>query len=117
MTRPLSTPDVGTTTETNPREETRTRRIPPYNVILLNDDHHSGEFVMGVLCKVLGCPIERAYQLMLEAHTSGRSIIWTGTKEVAELKAEQVQTFHETRGSDGTQLGPVGCVIEPAPGV
>jgi ATP-dependent Clp protease adaptor protein ClpS len=103
------------TTETKPRDETTTRRIPPYNVILLNDDHHSMEFVVSVLCKVLGCAIERAFQLMMEAHETGRAVIWTGTKEVAELKAEQIHTFPEVRG-DGAQLGPLGCVIEPAPG-
>src|SRR4051794_24971091 len=64
MSRPNKIPDVNVTTETRPAEETRTRRIPPYNVVLLNDDHHSMEFVMGVLCKVLGCAAERAYTLM-----------------------------------------------------
>lgn len=116
MTRPADGPVGGATTTTQPRDETRTRRIPPYNVILLNDDDHSMEFVIEVLCKVLGCAVERAYQLTLEAHTSGRAVIWTGTKEVAELKREQVMTFHETRPRDGLDLGPLGCDIEPAPG-
>jgi ATP-dependent Clp protease adaptor protein ClpS len=104
-----------TGTQTSPREETRARLLPPYHVILLNDDHHSMEFVVDVILKVIGCPEEEALQLMLEAHHSGRAVIWTGPKEVAELKAEQVQTFHETRAADGAKLGPVGCVIEPAP--
>jgi ATP-dependent Clp protease adaptor protein ClpS len=115
MTRANSDPDGGITTKPTPVDEPRTRRIPPYNVILLNDEHHSVEFVIEVLLKVLGCPAERAFQLMLEAHTSGRSVIWTGPKEVAELKHEQVTTFHETRPGDGAELGPLGCVIEPAP--
>ena len=29
---------------------------------------------------------------------------------------EQVRTFHEVREHDGTELGPLGCLIEPAPG-
>jgi ATP-dependent Clp protease adaptor protein ClpS len=110
-----ASPATGTTTAPKQHEDLRTRRIPPYNVILLNDDHHSMEFVVDVLCKVLGCSLERAVQLMLEAHESGRSIIWTGTKEVAELKAEQIHSFPEIRAADGAQLGPLGCVIEPAP--
>ena len=61
-------PDI---TKTLPVEETKTRRLPPYHVILLNDDHHSMPFVMEVLCKVLGCPVERAFELMLLAHNSG----------------------------------------------
>jgi ATP-dependent Clp protease adaptor protein ClpS len=107
---------VQTGTQTSPREETRPRLLPPYHVILLNDDHHSMQFVVDVLIQVLGCPEEQALQLMLEAHHSGRAVIWTGPKEVAELKAEQVQTFHEVRAADSAKLGPVGCVIEPAPG-
>ena len=92
----------------------QTRRVPPYHVILLNDDHHSMEFVVEVLCKVLGVAVERAVQFMMEAHTSGRAVVWTGPKEVAELKAEQIHTCPEIR-EDGRDLGPLGCVIEPAP--
>jgi ATP-dependent Clp protease adaptor protein ClpS len=84
-------------------------------VILENDDHHSMEFVVEVLMKVLGASVERAFQLMLQAHESGRSVVWTGPKEGAELKAEQIQSCHEVR-DDGTNLGPLGCTIEPAPG-
>ena len=94
---------------------TRTRRQPPYHVIILNDDHHSMQFVVEVLCKVVGCTVERAYEYMMTAHTSGRAVVWTGALEVAELKAEQIRTFHETL-RDGRQLGPLGCEIEPAPG-
>jgi ATP-dependent Clp protease adaptor protein ClpS len=103
------------TTKPQPREETRTRLLPPYHVILENDEHHSMEFVVEVLMKAIGCAAERAFQLMMEAHTSGRAVVWTGPKEVAELKAEQIQTFHEVRGN-GVDLGPLGCSVEPAPG-
>jgi ATP-dependent Clp protease adaptor protein ClpS len=74
------------------------------------------DFVVNVLRKVLGMPMERASALMLEAHTAGRAIIWTGPKEVAELKAEQVHTCHEVRDRDKKDLGPLACTIEPAPG-
>jgi ATP-dependent Clp protease adaptor protein ClpS len=101
---------------TKPRRETRTRHIPPYNLILANDDDHSMDFVVGILRKVLGIPLERAMVLMMEAHTAGRAIIWTGPREVAELKAEQVHTCHEIRDRDQSNLGPLECTIEPAPG-
>src|SRR5438105_10823582 len=96
---------------TKPRPETRTRRVPPYNVILANDDHHSMEFVVEVLRKVLGISAERAVVLMLEAHKTGRAIIWTGPREVAELKAEQVLTCHEKRDGNQIDLGPLTCTI------
>jgi ATP-dependent Clp protease adaptor protein ClpS len=102
--------------ETETDERICTRRIPPYNVLIHNDDHHSMEFVVEVLCKALGVNLERAVEFMLTAHNSGVAVVWTGSKEGAELKAEQIATFHEVRERDGANLGPVGCSIEPAPG-
>lgn len=97
-------------------ERIATRRVPPYHVILANDDDHSMDFVVDVLRKVLSIKLEAAMVLMIEAHTEGRAIIWTGPKEVAELKVEQVTTFHEIRDRDKKDLGPLTCTIEPAPG-
>lgn len=116
MSNETSEPDVIVNTKTKTREETRTRRVPPFHVILANDDHHSFEFVVDVLRKALGFATERAFQLTMQAHSTGRSVVWTGPKEVAELKADQIRTFHEVRASDGAQLGPLDCSIEPAPG-
>jgi ATP-dependent Clp protease adaptor protein ClpS len=103
------------TPRTKPSEQTRKRRVPPYHLIIANDDQHSMDFVVNVLRKVLGIPLEKAVALMLEAHTSGRAVVWTGPREVAELKAEQVHTFHEVRDADKADLGPLTCTIEPAP--
>ncbi len=105
---------AGTIVAPRTDEEQKTRRLPPYNVILLNDDDHSVEFVIEVLFKVFAYHIEKCVQLTLEAHHTGRSIIWTGPKEVAELKQEQVRTFSQKK--DGKDIGPLGCEIEPAPG-
>jgi ATP-dependent Clp protease adaptor protein ClpS len=108
-------PDTIVTTKPRERDETRTRRFPPYNVILENDDYHSFEFVVDVLQKALGYNEQRAFQLTKEAHTSGRAVVWTGPKEVAELKHDQIRSHHEIR-ADGSKFGPLGCTIEPAPG-
>ena len=107
---------TGITTKPKTEEETHTRRVPPYHVILLNDDHHSMQFVVEVLCKALGFNEARSLELMMKAHTDGRAIVYTGPQEVAELKADQIGTFHETRERDGCDLGPLGCEVEPAPG-
>ena len=107
--------NAGPTTKPTVDEEVQTRRLPPYNVILENDDHHSMPFVIEVLQKALGYSLERSFQLMMHAHSNGESVVWTGTKEVAELKLEQMLSFHETR-EGGVNLGPLGVRIEPAPG-
>ena len=93
-------------------EQTERKILPPYHVILLNDDFHSMQFVVAVIQKVFGYNQERSVKLMLKVHEQERAIVWTGSKEVAELKQDQVQTFRESKG--GTDLGPIGVVIEPA---
>jgi ATP-dependent Clp protease adaptor protein ClpS len=109
-------PEISVRPKSKTHTQQNTRRVPPYNVILENDDHHSVEFVINVLQKALGCSPERAVQFTMMAHHSGQAIVWTGTKEVAELKVEQILTFHEVRERDSAQLGPLTCRIEPAPG-
>ena len=52
---------------------------------------------------------------MMLAHETGQAIVWTGSKEVAELKLEQMLSFHEIK-PDGQKLGPLGVRIEPAMG-
>ncbi len=99
--------------ETDVETDSQAKLLPPYNVVLENDDLHSMEFVVEVLRKVLTVTIEKAVQLMLTAHETGEAVIWTGPKEVAELKCEQVLTFHEIRAG-GKDLGPLGCRVEPA---
>ena len=110
----MATTPVAPTKPKTKRHE-KVRLLPPYYVILLNDDDHSFDFVINVLRKVFGFELEAAVQHTIEAHTKGRAIVWTGPKEVAEFKVEQVQTIHEIRTRDGAKLGPVDCIIEPAP--
>jgi ATP-dependent Clp protease adaptor protein ClpS len=108
-------PDTVVMTRPKLREKTSTRRLPPYHVVLENDDYHSFEFVVATLQKTFGYPVEKSFLLTHEAHTQGRAVVWTGPKEVAELKLEQLQSFHEVR-ADGQKFGPLGGTIEPAPG-
>jgi len=60
MSRTPLLSNAGVTTKPKPEEETRTRHVPPYNVILENDDDHSMQFVVEVLCKALAVSVERA---------------------------------------------------------
>ena len=95
-----------------PETDAKSKLLPPYHVIIENDDHHSQMFVVAVLRKVFGYEEPNAIDLMLTAHETGEAVVWTGPKEVAELKLDQLRTFHENR--DDTDLGPLACRIEPA---
>lgn len=103
-------------TEALPTEETdtRTERQPPYAVVLHNDDVNTMDFVIAVLRVVFGYTAERCVELMLEAHRTGRSVVWVGPLEVAELKADQIKSCgpDPTRKDDGACT--LGVTIEPA---
>jgi len=99
--------------EPKQKEETKTKRQPPYNVILMNDDDHTVDYVVTLCQKIFGYPVEKGLKIAKEVHEKGRCIIWTGTLELAELKQEQIHAI----GPD-PQIkrckGSMTCVLEPA---
>jgi len=72
-----------------PEEETELDR--PWNVIVHNDPINLMSYVTMVFQRVFGYSKERAERHMMEVHELGRSIVWTGDREKAEL---YVQTLH-----------------------
>jgi ATP-dependent Clp protease adaptor protein ClpS len=95
--------------------ESKTRRQPPYNVILLNDEEHTFDYVIELLMKLFGHPKPTAEELTLRIHLAGRAIVLTTHRELAELKREQVLSY----GPDprmSISKGPLACVIEAAEG-
>src|SRR5215470_18265690 len=75
------------------RPEEQTRRQPPYNVVLLDDDDHTYEYVITMLQQLFGYPREKGYQMAREVDTTGRVIVLTTTREHAELKRDQIHAF------------------------
>ena len=101
---------------TKPREETRTRKQPPYAVVLHNDDVNSFEFVIGVLRKVFNYGRLKAFWLTLKVHCSGRGVIWSGTLEVAELKADQVRSCGPDPARKSSDAAALTVTVEALPG-
>jgi ATP-dependent Clp protease adaptor protein ClpS len=104
-----ATPDVLPDTDT----DADTRRQPPYAVVLHNDDLNGMVFVAAVLRKVFGYTTERCVELMLEAHEKGRSVVWVGTLEVAELKADQILSCGPDPAAAPRGAQPLRVSVEP----
>jgi ATP-dependent Clp protease adaptor protein ClpS len=100
---------------TREKREEKTKRQPPYNVVLLNDDDHSYDYVIGMLQQLFGYPVEKGFQMAKEVDTSGRVIVLTTTKEHAELKQDQIHAFGPDKQIPRCK-GSMSAVIEPAPG-
>ncbi len=69
------------------------KRQPRYHVILWDDNDHSYEYVILMMHQIFGHQLEQAFQLAKEVDRSGRAICLTTTKELAELKCEQISAF------------------------
>ena len=97
------------------KRKPKSRKLPPFNVVLLNDDDHTYEYVIEMLGKVFGYPEQRGYEMAKAVDSSGRVIVMTTHKELAELKRDQIIGY----GADWRlerSRGPMGAVVEPAEG-
>lgn len=99
--------------DTEVEQEQRTKRQPPYHVILLNDDDHTYEYVIELLKALFGHPVEKGYQLARLVDTTGRAVVCTTSLERAELKRDQIHAYGPDPRIPRCQ-GSMSAVIEPA---
>lgn len=103
---------MGTTTSIEEAVEERTELAPRWNVVLLDDDDHSYEYVVEMLGALFGHTTQTAYRMAVEVDATGRVIVWTGSREVAEFKQERVHAY----GADAhipECKGSMTAVLEP----
>ncbi|MGD9689444.1 MAG: ATP-dependent Clp protease adaptor ClpS [Phycisphaerales bacterium] len=67
-----------------------TDRLPPFRVLLHNDDVHDTVYVVETLVRVTPLEARSAYKVMMEAHIRGVSLVMTTHRERAELYAERL---------------------------
>ena len=106
--------------ETKPRQQEKDQRrpklLPPYAVVVLNDEDHTFQYVIDTFIKVFGYRTEKAFQLTVQIHEQGRSVVWSGPKEVAELKRDQIRGAGPDFYAERKIEYPLGVLIEPLPG-
>lgn len=90
------------------RYERKTKEPDQYQVVLLNDDYTTMEFVMDVLESIFHKSPAEAYRIMLRVHTQGRGVCGVYTWEVAETKAATVVERAQQSGY------PLRAVVEDA---
>jgi ATP-dependent Clp protease adaptor protein ClpS len=94
MPRPKS---AGPSTVDAPTIEKETRAEEaldlPWYVVVHNDPVNLMSYVTMVFQRVFGYPREKAERHMLEVHQKGRSILWSGMRERAELYVQQLHGY------------------------
>src|SRR5262250_2910644 len=65
----------------------------PWQVVVHNDPVNLMSYVTMVFQRVFGYPRDRAERHMLEVHHKGRTILWSGMREPAELYVQQLHGY------------------------
>ncbi len=105
MTRPTVLPEIGTGQEDE--------LTPLYNVVLLDDDDHTYDYVVEMLSKIFLLSTEIAFQHAIEVDTTGRTVVITCERDQAEFGRDQIHGY----GADPRMprsKGSMNAIVEPA---
>ena len=101
---PLELPDL--------KEDVSTLESKLWQVVLLDDDTHTYDYVIEMLMEIFNHPIDLAYRMACEVDKDKRVIVDVDAKKPATSKCRQIQNF----GPDWRMKrskGSMRAVIEP----
>lgn len=76
-----------------PKPNAPTETLPPWNVLLHNDEVNDMGFVIESLCRFARLSVPAATRCTMEAHKKGLSLVLATHREHAELVAEQLTSL------------------------
>jgi len=81
-------------TETEKSVRQRARLLPPYKVILFNDDYNEMDYVVSVLLQTINnLSQSEAEHIMLTEHLTGNAVVIVCPKEIAEYYQERLLSY------------------------
>jgi ATP-dependent Clp protease adaptor protein ClpS len=92
----------------------REKHVPLYNVVLLDDDDHTYDYVIEMLQKLFALSEADAWNHAVEVDNAGRTIVMTCELAQAEFGRDQIHAF----GADWRMpqsKGSMSAVVEPSP--
>src|SRR5580765_600655 len=105
---------MGTTTLAPDIESVRLDELTPaYNVVLLDDDDHTYDYVIEMLQTLFVFSQDQAFRPAVEVDTHGRTILLTCTLPEAEFARDQVHAYGPDKRMPQSK-GSMSAVIEPA---
>jgi len=85
----------------------------PWNVVLLDDQHHTYAYVIEMLQRLFHQSEEAAFSVAKKVDSNGRAVCFTTHKELAELKRDQIHGFGKDARISACR-GSMTAIIEPA---
>ncbi len=95
------------------KEQQRDQLTPLYNVVLLDDDEHTYEYVVEMLQKLFLLAESDAWNHAVEVDTTGRTVVLTCELAQAEFGRDQIHGY----GADWRMpqsKGSMSAIVEPA---
>ena len=102
-------PDTATSQQT----QTNNKVLPPFNVVLLDDQFHSYDYVIRMMRRLFNHSDSRALAIATAVDKHGRVVCLTTHKELAELKRDQILAFGRDEAIAAC-VGSMTAIIEPA---
>jgi ATP-dependent Clp protease adaptor protein ClpS len=89
------------------------KATPLYNVVLLDDDEHTYDYVVEMLMKLFLCSHERAFQHAVEVDSKGRTVVMTCEYDQAVFAKDQIHSYGADWRMENSK-GSMSAIIEPA---
>jgi len=104
----------GTTSAPETIRKSEDREAPLYNVVLLDDNDHTYEYVVEMLIKLFACSESAAWNHAVEVDSTGRTVVMTCELPQAEFGRDQIHAY----GADPRMpqsKGSMSAIVEPVP--
>jgi ATP-dependent Clp protease adaptor protein ClpS len=105
MQKTLAPPEV--------EKETADELAPLFNVVLLDDDEHTYEYVIEMLQKLFTLAEVEAFRRAVEVDTVGRTVVITCGLAEAEFGRDQIQSYGPDWRTPKSK-GSMRALVEPA---
>ena len=89
------------------------KKEPVYNVVLLDDDDHTYDYVIEMLMSIFGHSRDDSYVMACEVDFKGRVIVYSDSRKSAEKKRDEILNY----GADyrlTRSKGSMNALVEPA---
>ena len=98
---------------TSARRPARVETLRAWHVVLLDDDEHTYDYVIEMLMNLCGHSLERGLRAARAVGREGQAVVFTGHRELAELKAEQIAAFGVDPRLEAS-AGGMAAILQPA---
>jgi len=85
---------------------------PKYNVILIDDNDHTYDYVIEMLVKIFGYTKLKSFEMACEVDYAGRVIVYTSNRTDAEEKKVQILNYGPDWRLERSQYS-MRAVLEP----